>query len=897
MANAITGSGVVTNSAVLEGKYVAGRDIIISERKEARQKVRFTEVNTAPYEEDKYIVPKFRNRVLDTLKNEKVIIIGGSYEFDKNSFARHLAVKIINERPDLISRELIHYTDNLSVFSSILAEEPSVLIFTDISPLSINYDLNRLRKIVRAHDHYAIITTNLPKKSWKLNEGINYWFEVPDEDIYHTKDLLDLLLIGLERLREQKKIKNIPQSLSVDSILVDKFTVKNVAEQLTTVARIGLFLEYLSKRGEVTTNTIEKIISQILVDKAELINQWFYSLDDKGKELVLILILLDGLYDDQFFIVVEKILDNAWNKRKVNISYALDYHDLDVLLNFYRFYVIDEEKRQVKSRFSNQRSILLKTIWFSHRRQMLSCLPILVNLAVVDDKKNYELYGSEDRIDRLYDVISNTLSELGRHSINSIERVLISLASSEDINIQKIVASALARLREFQKEEELFDILYEWQEKSRVTEIVKDILESRYTKRKRTLTPDAFLRSTIALTLGFAAQYDKPNQLDPKLLKVFRQFSKETNEFVRERFRLLTIPQFSKTHLLQLKNDLLILIEYNDFIQPIAWGIAEAYDDSPNDVNTVLNEWLSYCLNNTSERTKNRSVGISKRDKILFTIILALGDIKYDTRNILNSENAYNIISDLQQNEYRYPFKELYVEFIDKQIRIHKSKVDLGILKLIENISVEKRHKIIEILVNIYIDQRQKLKEGEDFILHGSNRYPIWIDGTRPCTEIEETMFKWIDSNSKIGQQIALEALYNCATVFEVKEDELIQERKRAKEKEFIAFDTNNETFRTEMEPSFFAKQLKNWTLRKYSKKSGKIIFNLLITITHNSLHKKSNLRLVSKKMLQQQGDLFQDIAQYLKKYPAYRNNYNLLKYTLSIAAVFVLLMCLIFIM
>lgn len=143
---AVIDSGLITEKSIQKGKYVAGRDIIISEERNLTiHKTKFVNTNLEPYREGRYVVPTFRDKVLNKLKEEKLVLIGGGIEFDKNAFTRHLASRVLENSKNREVKEWAYQSDKSSLFDSILEEEkPCVFILTQITPDVINYNLTRL---------------------------------------------------------------------------------------------------------------------------------------------------------------------------------------------------------------------------------------------------------------------------------------------------------------------------------------------------------------------------------------------------------------------------------------------------------------------------------------------------------------------------------------------------------------------------------------------------------------------------------------------------------------------------------------------------------------------------------------------------------------------------------
>ena len=61
---AVQDSGLIAKKSIQKGKYVAGRDIIISEERNLTiHKTKFVNTNLEPYKEGRYVVPTFRDSI------------------------------------------------------------------------------------------------------------------------------------------------------------------------------------------------------------------------------------------------------------------------------------------------------------------------------------------------------------------------------------------------------------------------------------------------------------------------------------------------------------------------------------------------------------------------------------------------------------------------------------------------------------------------------------------------------------------------------------------------------------------------------------------------------------------------------------------------------------------
>ena len=74
-------------------------------------------------------------------------------------------------------------------------------------------------------------------------------------------------------------------------------------------------------------------------------------------------------------------------------------------------------------------------------------------------------------------------------------------------------------------------------------------------------------------------------------------------------------------------------------------------------------------------------------------------------------------------------------------------------------LSEEQRQEIINILIEIYLDQRSTQKGGDGEVDVQGCKYPTWTNSERPLTDVEKAMSDWLNNNkSETQQQIAIEA-------------------------------------------------------------------------------------------------------------------------------------------
>jgi len=120
---------------------------------------------------------------------------------------------------------------------------------------------------------------------------------------------------------------------------------------------------------------------------------------------------------------------------------------------------------------------------------------------------------------------------------------------------------------------------------------------------------------------------------------------------VRQRMKAITVPLFVQNHLEQLEPVFFNMLRIEDYREAIATGMAEAYYFHPEDVEKVIEKWLTYCEKNQDKISYNRH--FSYRDKVVITIIMTLARIEYKQENGLNASAAYEIIGYWQFRLFR----------------------------------------------------------------------------------------------------------------------------------------------------------------------------------------------------------------------------------------------------
>lgn len=611
---------------------------------------------------------------------------------------------------------------------------------------------------------------------------------------------------------------------------------------------------------------MNKLLDQVTTDKLELITNWFLTLNEKEKETAIALSLFDGLYDDQFFEAIERVVEEAWEPRETKLR-SLDYCDLDSLFNFFNVQQIDANRRLIYSKFPNQRQEFFKAIWYSHRRKLLAALPVLESL-IQNARKitayNWELYGTVERRERLLEVVSEVLSDLSMFHLRVVEPNLLRLATSKNIQIQEVTAKAMARWRAFGHEKQLFETLERWREEMHVQEIIDNISKSLAleetdgeSKEQQMIPAQAIVRATVALTLAFASNYDEPNQLSKELIPTFLELRKDSNDYVRERYLKVTVPIVVANHFWQLRRKLFKLLHYADLVYSVAIGLARAYERFPDKVKDLIEDWLNYIREYAQYRTSGQR--ITHRDSVLITIILALAEMRFVEDNEFNAKSAYEIITALQEEEYHEAIEEYYFHFVLKQLDVHVSQVDPAILDIIENLSYKRHPQLIEAFTEIYLNQRSEQKGGDISWKFQGENYQVWLNGGRPLTSIEQMLIGWLLEENPAGQQLALDTLYQFGETFDLEEQLHIdhyEERKRQNQQpeREIPIQGEREPVITFVQPGWVSRIIGWFTLSNYSGKAKIVLSNILPLLVEKKYASEKNLKIISQK-LQQYGE------------------------------------------
>lgn len=772
-----------------------GNDIVFAENY-FQQKADFFTPKLDQYKSPPFVSPENIADLAVTLYTQRIFILGGSPEVDKDGLARHaawyLASRIEKEKRDGLDHvEIKEWYHNSGLQNLLIGIQetkvPTIFILPQVTPTDIGYDPLRLQLEARKYNHFVILSSESPINAWKISSnGVapSYWVELSPDALYSPVKLTDSLiqqLIASTALPEElSKLEFTPTTP-----LAGKILIHQAASQLKTPKNIAIFVEQLCQNKRPLTEPLLEEMLKISRDSGRVFAQWFLTtLKPHEQTAALGLGLFEGLFDDQFFTALEAVTEEAWRHRDPQLVYA-DYRDLENLGSFYSFVETQDGGFKIESKNPGQRKLLFDLLWSSYRRKLLVSLPILSRLVInsVDGREaNPSLYGTKLLRRTLRESIGDSLSDLGLVSPPAVEESLIRLAADRDFAVQAVAAKAMARWREYGRDKDLFEILSRWQTETRFINIIKSIIEKR--DEKSSEGPEAYIRATVAVTVGHAALYDPPNQLSDELVKLFMELADDRNNLVRDRFRGYTLPIIISQHLEQIRGELREIVRYVDMIQAIGASLARVYRINPEAVIDLLNAWYLECEKNRPKQINNDI--ITHRDALLATIVMTYGQINYDEGSrLLNADDAFKRLLKLMETERHRFVRTAIVLAITFQALDHFEMVEEQLRWLLPEVTPNEREEIVKILKQVYLKQRKQLEGGDDTMKLGEETYAVWSNTSkRPLTKVEQALYRWLLIEGNVAaRQIATQAFIEFAITFDQPEQEFIRKRKEEAER------------------------------------------------------------------------------------------------------------------
>jgi hypothetical protein len=832
------------------------------------------------------------NATIDLFYRNHILILGGDHE-DKVYLARFLA-KEISDRANI--------NDKTKVF----------LIYK-MMPKNVNNDLSQLQEATQNQKNFVIVTTDIPKAKW---EGVvsytHYWWQPESKSIYRQSSLRDNLwekLNGNIQLFLQKSIADLPSSDLTDEGItqVKDYLLGQLAEKnIFTLAEVNNCAKNLNQ-----LNIDEDINKDNIADRFVLANnqrdnlkKWYKTYLTPREQLLAIgLSLFDGLFEDQFFAALERVVKDVWQERDASLK-ALDYGDLINLSNhfdsiksifeadqFNKFKFVQTQEvenefllSQLKLNNPDDRRLLFEVAWDSHRRQILTTLPTLVNLikeSVQSNAFNWELSGGI-RHAQLHSVVIETISDLGLVSKNTtgkVQEALLDLAAQTEIDIQDVAARAIKRWHQYGGEKQLFTTLQLFygftinsqielakasknsyspkiEKKQKlifvvleyVSKIIIGVFQSLFSKSvkkepksirqyndyvgdtnfllhiqkltnefyfKNCLNTSEFILfgiskyrrfcenpekplirgdcigATVALVVGYAAKDDYQNEkrLRNEFFNWLKELSESSFPLVHIYFGYHTLFHLLPLCLVERKDWLKeIAQKHTDFLNhAIALSLANAYNIDSNQeiIRQLLNEW------ERESSPSNKLKKLSKKQEALkITLVFTYGLIEYPNSGQLTAKQAFAKLATILNNRPLSSIRSAVIYSICTLAFRYFNIVESQLQNLVENFKLDEPEKLVQVLTNVYLEQRANLLGGDDEIEINGRFYRIWTNSERPLTNIETVMYRWVrgieselpqeqehqKGNKKAAQKIALAAFTSFAINLDQEEEHYIQE-------------------------------------------------------------------------------------------------------------------------
>lgn len=804
-----------TKKNVLENSEINADNVHIGDNvnRIVSGKIEFSEINLEAYEEEEYVYPFFTGQLVQKVmkSTHHILVLTGFYGFDKASFTKHLAVRIVEKELEdngrkLIAKECSLVSDFYGITSAIKeSEEDCIFIMNNLRPKDVNHNLGELRKVVGAHAKtiYLLASTNLPFSAWK-NTNENYWYDIQPNGLYHKKVSLykETFIYRKTDLRNYiRKSLNVKKFKDYREKLLE-VVGKTINVEISTPEQYNVFLDLFEKEPSKDEKDIQGLIKQTN-RKDALIKNWFYALSEQQKMIVLGMTLLEGLYVDQFFAIMERFMLKSW-KPFDDSARALDFSDLDSLMHFF-YFTLDKEPI-LNAKFPGQRFITLQTVWQHYSRRIIAVLPELVNLVTnsVGTVSDWELYGSREKREKLREVVASILSEVGRLSPKSVEQALLTLAANDSEGVQVVAAKALANWRasyedksKRQKNNEavLFKLLHGWHKNHSYSDMLKVLMQlfnlSGELENKDSYS--SYIRSTIILTLGYSAVYDEPNKLKSDIVKLLKELVKEGNDNVINRLGI-TLRILLRNHPKQIGEELFDLdtgikpilskaINIEQYINKIAYGLVDAHKDYPMIVEQIIEDWYNYC--DANRRINEDPKKMDYREKILCVVIMALSLIDHDQAKVYDLKNAIKILEQLRKVEHGDYVRRLLLKMLLVVSERHMTEHDLLGSKAIPNMTPEERIGTVQELRGSYLRQRNKMKGGDYRICIDSKHWmDSWVDqADRDDTPAEGLVKNWLDNKNETIVNIAVQSLMEFIKIESKEEAEIEKILKEKEEK------------------------------------------------------------------------------------------------------------------
>lgn len=738
----------------------------------------FFEPSLDDYAPDRWVSHPQACELAQLLWEQRLVFLAGDLD-EKTDCARHLAFLLRKKREGvgatLQVQERCRGKEPQRI-ETVLEGKGAVVLLLDFTPRQMVYTVGELRRLLRAHDSYAILTTESSRAEWE-GAGIDpqMWRELSWETYYGEEPLTELLWQALASSNE------LPSGLLPESVegrlLVEGLPIATAVQTLRTPARVQALVQWLlTTKGGVTADTIKEQLSQMSGD-AQGIVRWYREFEARDQLLVLGLTLFDGLPDDLLFAGLERLVAETWRASDPNLP-QFDYHDLPRFATYFKQIESEEGFFRIQCASRERRQQILELAWRFQRRRLLAALPALTELtrdwaadaATPDPKEPARLAttgaihvpgpqdGEEKRrglrlsksgTEQVHQALVESLSLIGLLSIDVVKPYFLDLVADRSPSVRSLAARALSAWRDGH-DTQFLSLLGSWWAAGSTYESDDPLLA-----RLSALDPRAVVRSAVALVVGYAARFDRPNRLAPELHRLLTQLVDDKDAQVKGTLAESTLWLAVAWHFRQLEPLLRAKVLKDGALLPaVAFGAAAACSMRPEESFAILDGWR------TAAKADRRKSSPVLRERMLAAVALTYGYLTCDETVELLSPRAVGARLRAMLAEETNPFVRHYVFFAIELQAVRSFELVAPILQdLLSHISLADRPAAVEVFVRTYLAQRQRLPGGDRRILIGDRSFGVWTDASqRPLTEVEAALYSWIlDDSVPIGQQLAVD--------------------------------------------------------------------------------------------------------------------------------------------
>ncbi|MCJ8289266.1 MAG: hypothetical protein HRT58_08150 [Crocinitomicaceae bacterium] len=753
------------------------------EAESLRSEIAFKEIQSTE-SLDNDIPPKIDSKVLTALFSKRVIIFRNDGSIDmfdyQNEVSKHIQSKGSQKLFELFTNQ-----NETSILSKLISREKGGIYFlNNIDALHIDFNLPELLAIANQKEMYFIVSTSSSKTRWELTGGqlSDCWIDIDPLQLYDIETIHTKLTERVSRLPFILKSGHVDKK----TLLSTTFSLKHVADKIIRPLQLNLFIRRYEKFNALPTDSeLESILDEIGGHSDEIIQRWFGKLDHSQKLITIAFTLFDGVYTSQFFEAIDRFFpaneDSIWKISAPELA-ALDYKDLSFLEPFIHEEVVQGNERLMSSR-SDFRRVVFKTIWKTYRRHLMSVFPVLIGILSESYKgktTNWELFGTTERRSNLRVSFVESISDLGIVQIDTAESILLDLAANGHFHLRGLVASSLAKWRAQDGDDKLFAVLKRWQENKSILAIVHEKLSRRITSVERSRAPKEepieLIKSTVAITLSKAAEYDKKNHLNEHLIHLYIELAKDTSELVQHTVNK-SLPDFIHKHVFQLKTVLFDeLMQIQFYQESIATGLFNATVENVIEMKEIILDWLKACLETNSE--ENRRNKGTYRDNVLLTILTLIRRVINENNviELFTKEELFSIGMKLFTQEGRPIVRDSVLELLAALTAQDPTLALTQITSIHRQFKGQDRRKFVRFITLQYIEQRSRQIGGDIQYEYKPDEFiSSWLDKLqRPLTDIETNLIQWMNGENVTAKRVATLVFLDIAGLVEESESQYI---------------------------------------------------------------------------------------------------------------------------